>query len=178
MRLIHPITHNKFSALSVKALGLLAVALFAMLMCTSASKKMMNALDTRQGVERDAWLKLRSGQLKITPEQARERDVKISEEKPPEVDETLGQESARLWRDQCSACHGLSGDLADAPQFTPPPRKFGTMGMSMGFLFGGNKMRAGIYRTIKNGKGQNMPAYGEKLAREQIWGLVKFIEGL
>ncbi|MCA9542738.1 MAG: cytochrome c [Myxococcales bacterium] len=39
-------------------------------------------------------------------------------------------------------------------------------------------MRRGIYRSIAEGKGAAMPAWGTRLAREQIWALVRHIEAL
>lgn len=146
--------------------------------CTSTSVKMVKLTDDSPYFGKEAWLAERAKSLGTNIEQARLRDDNFSESKPPVTDQTVQAQSARIWKKNCAACHGLTGKSENTPSFTPPPRKFGTMGMSMGFFFGGDKMRAGIYRTIKNGKGQNMPAYGDKLAREQIWGLVKFIEGL
>jgi mono/diheme cytochrome c family protein len=52
----------------------------------------------------------------------------------------------------------------------------------MGFFFGGDSMRAGIYRRISEGgevkdsQPSEMPAWRDTLAREQIWALVRHIE--
>ncbi|MCA9561081.1 MAG: cytochrome c [Myxococcales bacterium] len=48
----------------------------------------------------------------------------------------------------------------------------------MGFTFGGDAMRRGIYRSIAEGKGEGMPAWGGRLSREQMWALVRHIESL
>ncbi|TGK02914.1 cytochrome c [Leptospira langatensis] len=80
------------------------------------------------------------------------------------------------WNQKCSACHGTNG-IPD-PNLNPGPRKFGTFGMKMGFFFGGNKMRAGIFRTIRDGKNQAMPSFSKELKEEQIWALVEKIERL
>jgi|GEM_PF-3042814 len=84
-----------------------------------------------------------------------------------------------LWRSACAPCHGLKGDLegVDLSVFKKPPRDWSGIGPSFGFFFGGDKMRAGIYRSIHDGKDQ-MPAFAEILSSEQIWALVHHIEGL
>ena len=50
------------------------------------------------------------------------------------------------------------------------------MGATMGFTFGGDGMRAGVFRSIAAGKGTAMPPWGGVLAREQIQALVTHIE--
>ena len=78
-----------------------------------------------------------------------------------------------------TACDfGSRGKPPLATTSEPPPRAWGGMGARMGFLFGGDKMRAGIYRSIDQGRGTGvMPAWGGQLSREQIWALVRHIEG-
>lgn len=124
------------------------------------------------------WFAYRADGLSISVDEARARDAALDEDAPPEGlwDAQLARESASLWLTRCALCHGADGDLEGAVQMDPPARKWGTFGTTMGFLFGGDKMRAGIYRTIRDGKGQ-MPGWGDRLAREQIWGLVAHIEG-
>ncbi len=125
----------------------------------------------------DDWFAYRAQGLGISVDEARARDAAISEQTPPEVwDDQLRREAASLWLMNCATCHGVKGDLEGSLSLDPAPRKWGTFGTAMGFLFGGDKMRAGIYRTIRDGRGQ-MPAWGQRYAREQIWGLVNHIEG-
>ncbi|MFB5650110.1 c-type cytochrome [Leptospira wolffii] len=81
-----------------------------------------------------------------------------------------------FWNGKCATCHGTNG-IPD-PNVNPTPRKFGTFGMRMGFLFGGNKMRAGIFKTIRDGKNQAMPSFSKELSEDQIWALVDKIERL
>ncbi len=64
--------------------------------------------------------------------------------------------AADIWQAACSFCHGIDG--------TPPEawagkgmRKFGTLGMKMGFFFGGDKMRAGIAKTIAEAQADRAP---------------------
>lgn len=57
-------------------------------------------------------------------------------------------------------------------------RRFGTLGMRLGFLFGGDKMRAGIARTIAEGKGTEMKPFKDHLTPQEIAALVRYIEEL
>ena len=85
--------------------------------------------------------------------------------------------AARNWLENCAACHGQEGNPPSA-WADKGMRKFGTMGMSMGFFFGGDKMRAGIARTIREGKGALMPSFKDKFSDQEITDLVKYIEEL
>lgn len=134
------------------------------------------------GHTQESWFADRAAALGLTLEQARARDAALAEHAPPEVGSDAGLlaiEGAALWQTMCAPCHGLKGDLAgvDVAGFEVKPRNWSGVGPSFGFFFGGDKMRAGIYRSIKDGKGQ-MPAFGAILAREQVWALVRHIEGL
>ncbi len=82
-----------------------------------------------------------------------------------------------IWLAACSFCHGVDG--------TPPAewagkgmRRFGTLAMKMGFFFGGDKMRAGIARTIAEGKGADMKPFKNYLTKAEIESLVRYIENL
>ncbi|GBF50338.1 cytochrome C [Leptospira ryugenii] len=92
----------------------------------------------------------------------------------PEETELVRKKADLIWEKQCSACHGVDGK-SDA-SLNPKPRNFGTFGMKMGFFFGGDKMREGIYRTISTGKNKAMPAFQGSLKEEEIWSLVDRIE--
>ncbi|MCS6972776.1 MAG: cytochrome c [Leptospiraceae bacterium] len=85
--------------------------------------------------------------------------------------------AAEIWRASCAFCHGIDGN--------PPPewaakgiRRFGTLGMKLGFFFGGDKMRAGIARTIAEGKGSEMKPFKDYLTPQEIAALVRHIENL
>jgi mono/diheme cytochrome c family protein len=136
----------------------------------------------------EAWFVARAEALGLTPEAARARDAAFSETAPPETppDARLAAHAAALWTTLCASCHGVTGRLEGVPA-TPPeaprPRELGTTGMAMGFFFGGDKMRAGLYRKIAHGqppseKPSPMPTWAGTLAREQIWALVAHIESL
>ena len=108
---------------------------------------------------------------------AKARDLKLPDGQgsPPETDRHMAQEAAAIWRDQCAPCHGVSG--IPPKGLARKPRSWGTMGTRMGFTFGGDKMRAGIYRKIMSGVPPSMPAWRGQLSREQVWALVRHIEG-
>jgi mono/diheme cytochrome c family protein len=131
----------------------------------------------------DDWFAYRAKGLGLaTPDEAKTRDASLSDTVPPaESDEQLKAEGEAIWLQSCAACHGKTGrkeGVTFAPG-TKEPRTWGGMGASMGFFFGGNKMRAGLFRTIRDGKPDTaMVAWGPQLAREQIWALVFFLESL
>lgn len=82
-----------------------------------------------------------------------------------------------IWRGACSFCHGDDGKPPEMWAAKGVP-KFGTFGMKMGFFFGGDKMRAGIKRTIENGKGTEMKPFKGHLTDAEIEALVRHIEDL
>jgi mono/diheme cytochrome c family protein len=135
----------------------------------------------------EAWFAHRAATLGLSVEAARARDAALpTAGPPPALDDAVALEAAAVWRDVCAACHGPEGRPPPPAEGAPPgpePKTWGTFGVRMGFLFGGDKMRAGIYRSIAEGKttpdGQvTMPPWGAVLSREQLWGLVRHIEGL
>lgn len=136
----------------------------------------------------DEWFAARAQQLGISAEEAKARDAAISDRTPPGedgVDRFAREQAAAIWVEYCSKCHGLEGEppaeMAEKPR---TPREWGTFGTSMGFFFGGDKMRAGIFRLIseggeeKDGVSSGMPAWGESLSREQTWAVVYHLESL
>ncbi|MBK6688751.1 MAG: cytochrome c [Deltaproteobacteria bacterium] len=123
------------------------------------------------------WFLFRAQDLGVSLEEAQTRDRALSESEPPQLDATTQREAAALWRSLCAGCHGATGRLEGVPVVEPAPKKWGGFGVSMGFFFGGDKMRAGLYRKIREG-GEKMPAWGELLSREQTWALVAHLEGL
>lgn len=128
----------------------------------------------------EQWYSWRAQTLGITPAQAMERDAALPGAQGPVpegiLDQHTAQEAAALWRDICSSCHGPEGQPPAVPDGVAEPRAWG-FGSRMGFFFGGDKMRQGLYRAIDEGKGVGMPAMGSTLSREQIWALVHHLEG-
>lgn len=131
----------------------------------------------------DDWFAYRAKGLGLADaEAAKARDAALSDTTPPaESDEQLRAEGAAIWAQSCASCHGKTGrkeGVVYAPG-TKEPRKLGGMGMAMGFFFGGDKMRGGLYRTIRDGRPETtMVPWGPTLAREQIWALVFHLESL
>lgn len=130
----------------------------------------------------DAWFVHRAAELELSVEAARARDAQLSETEPPEaLDASTRREASLLWRDLCAGCHGPRGRLQGVEPSEVAPRSWGGMGAAMGFFFGGDRMRAGIYRKIADGvenPSSPMPAWRATLAREQMWALVAHIESL
>lgn len=134
----------------------------------------------------DDWFTYRAETLGITPAEARARDAALpgADGPPPEaaLDDVTAREATVLWRAQCAACHGLDGEpppaITERYEATEqnPPRTWGGMA-AMGFLMGGDSMRSKIYARIADGVPPNMPAWGGTLSREQMWALVRHIEG-
>lgn len=130
----------------------------------------------------EAWFAWRAGTLGISRVQAHARDAALpdgSDGRAPAagtLDEHTRREAALLWAQNCAVCHGADGVPPQVAEGQAQPRSWTGMGPTMGFLFGGDKMRAGIYRTISEGRG-SMAGFGEALSREQIWALVAHIEG-
>lgn len=138
--------------------------------------------EERPHLGEEAWLAFRGEALGLEPAAVKARDGAVSEREPPLLEPGLAKEAALLWRDLCAACHGLDGRAEALPAEGPRPRAWGGFGARMGFFFGGDSMRAGLYRRIRDGgdaegKPSVMPAWGQVLAREQIWALVRHIEG-
>lgn len=129
----------------------------------------------------DEWFAWRAETLGISVEEARARDAALPDGTDGRVpadgtlDESTRVEAAVLWSQECARCHGARGVPPPAADGQVRPRAWDGIGPNMGFLFGGDRMRAGIYKTISQGKG-SMAGWGDALSREQIWALVAHIE--
>lgn len=166
----------------------LACAALSLFACGGAPAQPVGPAPAAAPLVGDAYFAARANVLGLSPEAARARDAGISESTPPEAapDAMLAANAAAVWTSLCAQCHGATGRLEGVPP-TPPeaprPRELGTTGMATGFFFGGDKMRAGLYRKIAYGqppadKPSPMPPWAGTLSREQIWALVAHIEGL
>ncbi len=127
----------------------------------------------------DAFYPWRAESLGITADAARQRDLALPDgaATPPyaELGEAMAHEAAGLYNTLCARCHGADGVPPDS--VTERPRDWTGMGAGMGFFFGGDRMRAALYRRIRDGKPPAMPAWKSTLSREQIWALVQHLEG-
>lgn len=135
----------------------------------------------------DAWFPARAASLHITPEQARARDAAITDKDAPAEswDPFMREQASLAWETVCASCHGVDGKGTGVQKkFAHPPRAFGGMGMRMGFTFGGDKMRAGLFRKVMKGgqadpeKPGEMPAMDDGFPRELGWAMVHYVESL
>lgn len=135
--------------------------------------------------DKESWLQWRSEAGQLDLQAAADLDLQWdAQHKPENYGAPYQREEGRaLWQKHCALCHGPAGK-GNPQKYDPPPRKFGGMGMTMGFFFGGDKMRAAIFHKIKTGQAlkkkenSRMAGNGELLHNEQIWALVLHLENL
>jgi len=129
-----------------------------------------------------AWFQTRARWLAMTPRAAVDRDAAISDQSPPLGfwDEQTATEAAAIWGALCNDCHGGRRKVSAAVNM-PAPRSDWAKGETS-YFFGRPRTHAEIFRTIyngaapKDGKPSEMPSWGGKLSREQIWAMIYFIE--
>jgi hypothetical protein len=129
----------------------------------------------------DLWWPFRGGYLKVGEAAARDRDGEISEKQAPSDfwDEQSAVETIYIWGTFCNECHGGRRRMEDVVKMPGPAASWGR---GDGLFFGIRRPYADIFRTISNGKIEKegnrwkMPAWRGKLAKEQIWALIYFIE--
>lgn len=79
--------------------------------------------------------------------------------------------STRLFRTECSACHGLDG-LSKGPSGTRLPGRILADGTWLS-----KQEDSSLLKSIQNGKGA-MPSYQGRLKPEELNGLVRYIRSL
>jgi len=129
----------------------------------------------------DDWWRFRSDFLRMTVAQVKERDVEISERQPPPQfwDQQTAVEAASVWGSLCNECHGGRRAIGDAMKMPPPPSAWGR---GTGLFFGQRKSYESLFAIVsgggpeRNGKKSEMPAWRGRLAREQIWAILYFLE--
>ena len=129
----------------------------------------------------DKWWKFRADYLKVPEGEMHERDSNISSEHAPQGfwDQQTATETVNIWGSLCNECHGGRRRLKDALSMPPPPSDWGT---GEGLFFGNRRTYATVFSTInlggppRDGKRSKMPAWTGKLAREQMWALLYFLE--
>lgn len=129
----------------------------------------------------DLWWPFRASYLKIAEARARDRDGEIPEKQAPAGfwDEQTAVETINIWSTFCNECHGGRRKMEDVVKMPGPAANWGR---GEGLFFGIRRPYADIFRTISNGKIEKegnrwkMPAWRGKLANEQIWALIYFIE--
>lgn len=131
----------------------------------------------------DEWFVHRARGLGLSIEQAQARDGAITDDGPPTIafwDAQLALEAAGLWTMLCNECHGGKRVVGEATAIAAPPHGWG---QQSGMIFGRERMHRESFQTIFYGGEPNedidkpeMPEWGDKLAREQIWALVYYLE--
>jgi mono/diheme cytochrome c family protein len=108
----------------------------------------------------------KSSDASLTREQARKLKSPVAFSKPSI---TRGQV---LYKRGCTECHGADGKslvdvIANATDLTNP--KAYRSGISAGE----------IYRSIRDGAGESMPPFAEKISKEEdLWNLVNYLRSL
>ena len=146
----------------------------------SAARK-PEAADGGQVHVGDLWWGFRGGYLKVAEGAARDRDAEIGERQAPSGfwDEQTAVETIHIWSTFCNECHGGRRRMEDVVKMPGPAANWGR---GEGLFFGIRRPYTEIFRTIANGKIERegnrwkMPAWRGKLANEQIWALIYFIE--
>jgi mono/diheme cytochrome c family protein len=129
----------------------------------------------------DDWWRFRGEFLRMSVAQAKERDAEISERQPPPQfwDQQTAVEAASVWGSLCNECHGGRRAIHDAMNMPPPPSNWGR---GSGLFFGQRKAYEALFTIVsgggpeRNGKKSEMPAWRGRLAREQIWAILYFLE--
>ena len=129
----------------------------------------------------EKWWPFRAEHLRISEQQARERDAKMSVASAPSDfwDRQTAVEAATIWIALCNECHGGRRRVKDAVSM-PAPRP--NWGQGSGLFFGKRRPYAEIFGIISNGGPpredgpSEMPVWQDKLSREQIWSMIYFLE--
>jgi mono/diheme cytochrome c family protein len=127
------------------------------------------------------WWRFRADFLRSSVAQVKERDAAISEHQPPPVfwDQQTAIEGAAVWGTLCNECHGGRRAIEDAMKMPPPPAGWGH---GDGLFFGNRRPYEALFHVVynggpeRNGKRSEMPPWRGKLAREQIWAILYFLE--
>ena len=129
------------------------------------------------------WFKHRGAQLGLSPAEAKARDGRLGENSAPDPmfwDDQMAMTTATVWRVLCNECHAGKRSVARAASIAPPPDGWPP---PRDHFFARTRSVRRIYRKIAEGGREEdagptgpMPAFRGKLAREQIWGLIYFIQ--
>ncbi len=129
----------------------------------------------------DDWYRFRAEFLRSTVQQVRDRDAAFSDHQPPPVfwDQQTALEAAGVWGSLCNECHGGRRRVEDAVKMPPPPAGWGR---GEGLFFGVRRPYEMLFNIVynggpdRNGKRSEMPAWRNRLSREQIWAILYFLE--
>jgi hypothetical protein len=129
----------------------------------------------------DKWWKFRADFLGISESEARDRDAAISGDRAPSGfwDKQTATETVAIWGSLCNECHGGRRRLRDAMVMPGPGQSWGR---GDGLFFGNRRDYAAVFATVnqggapRDGVRSQMPAWVGKLAREEMWALLYFLE--
>jgi hypothetical protein len=129
----------------------------------------------------EKWWKFRAEFLNISESEARDRDAAISGDRAPSGfwDKQTATETVAIWGSLCNECHGGRRRLRDAMVMPGPVAGWGR---GEGLFFGNRRDYAAVFTTVnqggapRDGVRSQMPAWSGKLAREEMWALLYFLE--
>jgi hypothetical protein len=130
----------------------------------------------------EKWWKFRADFVKLSEDDVRARDDAITDEVAPGGfwDRQTAVETALIWTSLCNECHGGRRKIEDAMGMPAPPPSWGR---GQGLFFGQRRPYKEVFGKVFNGGGppkedgkRPMPPWRGKLAREEIWALLYFLE--
>lgn len=129
----------------------------------------------------EAWFSFRAETLGIDVEAAKARDAALPglDEPPPKgaLDEHTAREAAVIYVTQCARCHGIDGQPVVLAGQATPKTTWGSGSARFAFSVSGDDFRTRLFGKVHDGVLPGMPAWGQILAREQIWALIRHVEG-
>ena len=148
-------------------------------------------LAAQRGDARLAHEALTARRLGITMNEARRRDLAISTTKNPfdaRRDADAVCRGAVVYAALCARCHGLQADGRGPDALASHPcRNFRGPAMRMAVTLHGGAPRRWFQRIADgygppvrypDGESRAMPAFGDRLAREQIWLVITYLQSL
>lgn len=129
----------------------------------------------------EKWFPFRGEYLGLTTDKAFDRDTGLSEIQGPGEfwDEQTAIEAVSIWSALCNECHGGRRKIKDALSMPAPPANWGR---GLGLFFGKRRPYSEIFNVIsrggpvRDGKPSEMIAWRQRLAKEQIWSIIYFLE--
>jgi Cytochrome C oxidase, cbb3-type, subunit III len=130
----------------------------------------------------EKWWKFRAEFVNLSEDEVRTRDEAITDDGAPTGfwDRQTAVETALIWTSLCNECHGGRRKIEDAIGMPVPPPSWGH---GQGLFFGQRRGYKEVFAKVLNGGGlpkedgkRPMPPWRGKLAREEIWALLYFLE--
>lgn len=142
----------------------------------------------------EAFLAQRADELGVSVEEATRRDRELSSKKNPfnaRKDPGAISRGAVIYKNECMSCHGVNAD-GQGPALPVPldSLDFHSCLRRIDLAIRGGGAASGWFKTIENGdeahpKDENgnkitviMPPFKDRLAKEQIWLLVTYLQSL